>query len=196
MKRILIIFVALGLAGLALIKAVDRRPSDANAPSYEEALAMTSSLAVPWMPVGGAEEELALGRMKELWADLSVGNVRQNLASVYADDVWFYDTIRTITNLVELEHYMVETAERVDGCSVEFHEVMRTENGYFIRWHMVIDPSIGPENDTWKSWGISHFRFNREGRIILHHDYWDSGQGFYENLPGTRWILRNVRARL
>ena len=40
--------------------------------------------------------------------------------------------------------------------------------------------------------GISHLRFDTEGKIILHKDFWDAAGGLYEDLPvlggGMRWI--------
>jgi steroid Delta-isomerase len=31
--------------------------------------------------------------------------------------------------------------------------------------------------------GSSHLRFDAAERIILHRDFWDAAQGFYERIP-------------
>ena len=195
MKRCLLCLGVLVAAMILLVVAVDRDP-DTGAPSYDEALAATASDRMEPMPRGGDEEAAAMARLSALWANLSEENVRQSLASVYAEDVWFYDTVKTIQGLGNLAHYMQETAARVHSCRVEFLDTMTTDEGYFIRWRMVIVPTAADLHNPWISYGITHFRFNRDGRVVLHRDYWDPAAGIYEKLPGVGWILRNIRARL
>jgi hypothetical protein len=44
-----------------------------------------------------------------------------------------------------------------------------------------------------QSIGISHLRFNANNKIILHQDYWDSMQGFYQHLPIIGGVLRWIK---
>jgi len=46
--------------------------------------------------------------------------------------------------------------------------------------------------------GVTHVRFNNNGQVILHQDFWDSGLGFYAHIPvlgaGVRAIARRFAA--
>ena len=44
--------------------------------------------------------------------------------------------------------------------------------------------------------GMTQLRFNDEGKIILHQDYWDGAEGFYQHLPYIGYFVRKVRDSL
>lgn len=44
--------------------------------------------------------------------------------------------------------------------------------------------------------GSTHFRFDADGRIDLHRDYWDAAGELYETLPLLGAVLRWLRRRL
>ena len=44
--------------------------------------------------------------------------------------------------------------------------------------------------------GMSHIRFNSEGQVVLHQDFWDSSAGLFEHMPALGWMIRAVKRRL
>lgn len=44
--------------------------------------------------------------------------------------------------------------------------------------------------------GASHLRFNAEGLIVLHRDYWDAAEELYEKLPIVGRLMRWLRHRM
>ncbi len=44
--------------------------------------------------------------------------------------------------------------------------------------------------------GVTHLRFDAEGRITHHTDLFDAAEGFYETLPVVGSLLRAVKRRL
>jgi len=195
MTRVLTTLLLLAVFILALIRWLDRTPPP-EMPSYESALAATSSDRITLMDPESDVEKESIERFKMLWSKFTPENMSNNLSSVYAHDVWFNDTIKTITNAVSLEHYLIETASRVASCKIEFLNFMYTKDGYFSRWKMSILPDANNMDYEWESYGISHLRFDENGLVVLHQDYWDPAGGIYENLPIIGWVLRNIRARL
>jgi len=43
------------------------------------------------------------------------------------------------------------------------------------------------------TYGMSHFRFDAEGKVILHQDFWDASAGFFEQLTGLETIIPRIR---
>lgn len=44
--------------------------------------------------------------------------------------------------------------------------------------------------------GTSHLRFDAEGRITQHHDYWDAAHGLYQQMPLLGGLMRWLRRRV
>ena len=43
---------------------------------------------------------------------------------------------------------------------------------------------------------MSHIRFDREGKVVLHQDYWGSATGSYQHLPVVGRLINWVKSRL
>lgn len=195
MKKVLISWLVVFAAGYALVKWVDQSPP-ALSVNYEQALALTSRSAVGWPERGGPVEQEAFARFKEYWSDLSEERVREWLPKVYAENVWFNDTVKTITNRAGLLDYMLHTASMVNATEVRVRDIASTDEGYYVRWDMRVVPKNPRYGTEWKSIGMTHVRLNANGEVILHQDYWDSAAGLYEHFPVLGWMIRNIKARL
>ncbi len=44
--------------------------------------------------------------------------------------------------------------------------------------------------------GVTHLRFDADGRVALHRDYWDAAEELYEKLPLLGGLMRAIRRRL
>jgi hypothetical protein len=44
------------------------------------------------------------------------------------------------------------------------------------------------------TYGVTQFRFDADGRVLIHKDFWDSGTGLYEQLPVIGGAVRRVRS--
>lgn len=195
MKIFMIVFVIIIAAICLLVMYLDRRP-EAPEVDYQKALGLTDASRVAWPERGSPGEAAALERFKAFWSELTAASVNEMLPRVYAENVWFNDTVRTINNRGELLSYLLATAGHVESCRVEVRDIAYTDQGYYLRWEMKVVPRQGKDGELWPSIGITHVRFNAEGQVILHQDYWDSAGGLYEHFPLLGWLIRNIRARL
>jgi hypothetical protein len=41
--------------------------------------------------------------------------------------------------------------------------------------------------------GATHLRFDAQGRVILHRDYWDAAEELYAKLPLIGWLMRGLQ---
>jgi len=44
--------------------------------------------------------------------------------------------------------------------------------------------------------GVSHLRFDGDGRVVLHRDYWDAAEELYAKLPVLGALMRTLQRRL
>ncbi|HMP74379.1 MAG TPA: nuclear transport factor 2 family protein [Kiritimatiellia bacterium] len=194
--KTLVILLLLVVVGVGILAALSRKVSPPNQRflEYRATLARLDGEAGEEVPEAVRRE--GLERFSGMWSVLTEEGVRERIRSVYADDVWFNDTVHTITEVGALEGYLVATANRVVSCEVVIEQVVHEGRDTFVRWWMtVVTPNGGPE-DPMISAGMSHLRFNGEGKVVLHQDFWDAAGGLYEHIPGVGWLLRQIRARL
>ncbi len=195
MKRCLTILLLSVAVLVVLVRSMDRTPKAAGI-DYAQAMKQTDSTAVVLGTEGVPAADVVFTRFGLLWSNLTAQSVATHVNAVYAETVWFNDTLKTFEGRPALALYLDQTARRVDACAVEIVDVAASGVDYYVRWRMTVVPPETDPAEAWKSIGVTHMRFDREGRVLLHQDYWDAAGGLYEHLPGIGWILRNIRARL
>lgn len=161
--------------------------------SYEQALARTAAAAVAW-PAGDALAGRALAGAGEFFRDMRPEAVRTRAAATYAPDAYLNDNIAIVEGSAAIGEYFARTVARVQALQVTFLDVAQAGPEYFVRWRMSVQSDRLNDGQPMVSYGVTHFRFDARGRILLHKDFWDAGTGLHEYIPGVRSILRRVRA--
>ena len=166
--------------------------ADPNA-SYERALERTAPLAVTLVP-GSAEEQKAFARVQTYFAGMTADSVREQTATVYAPEGYLNDTLVGIDGADRIEAYFSHTMERARLLNVEFLDRAATGTDWYVRWRMTVVADGLNGGQEVVTYGVSHFRFDADGRLLIHKDFWDSGTGLYEQLPGLGRVIGRVRA--
>lgn len=184
------------LALLAVQLAACGRPPaslpELNA-SYEQALVRTAPLAASLAP-GSPEEQAALGRLQSYFAALTPEAVDQRTREVYAPSAYLNDTLVSIEGADRIRAYFARTLERASPLRVEFLDHARVGSDYYIRWRMTVQAEGFNAGEPVVTYGVTQFRFDGQGRVLIHKDFWDAATGFYEHLPVLGGVLRAIRA--
>ena len=145
---------------------------------------------------GSAEEAAAIARFSDFISVMSPASARQKTAQVYAANAYLNDTLKQVRGATEIEEYFVESLAATDSVWVEITDVAQSQGNYYFRWIMHIRFNNIKAGETTSSIGMSHIRFDREGKVVLHQDYWDSATGFYQHLPVIGRLINWVKSRL
>lgn len=143
-----------------------------------------------------AREKKAVAAFKNYLSHMTRESVLHDTGRVYAPDVFFNDTLKTIHGSKALEEYFLGTVENTDEVKVEFTDVARSGDNYYFRWVMDVKFRKFRRGETIRTIGMTHVRFNSAGQVILHQDYWDSAQGLFEYVPVIGGGIRLIKARL
>lgn len=148
------------------------------------------------MDAGSTREREALARFTDFFSHLTVDAVKDKVRDTYAEDVYFNDTLKTVRGLDNLVDYLHDSAEATEDVRVEILETTRTAAGdYLVRWKMMIRfKKIAKGRDTW-SIGMSHLRFDGDGRVVYQQDYWDAATGLFEHVPLLGQGIRAIKSR-
>jgi predicted SnoaL-like aldol condensation-catalyzing enzyme len=177
--------LALGACGKAPMSA-----EDMNA-SYEQALERTEAEAGTYADAGKAR---LLERAEDFFDDMNEASVRDKALATYAPGAYLNDNIAVVEGAPAIADYFVRTLQRTRSLDVEFLDVAQDGIDYFVRWRMTVVTDSINGGAPMVCYGMSHFRFDPQGRVLLHKDFWDAGTGLYEYLPVLGAVLRRVRA--
>jgi hypothetical protein len=194
-RRIVFMLIVLAVAGFV---ACSTTPSGQSEESWMEYLNFVRSLEAdgPALEEGSEEERRAIERFQSLLSDFKAPDFSERIPEVYADELFFNDTIKTLYGAEDLQAYLTETAEAIDKGTVEFLDVVTSNGNYYFRWQMTIRFKKLARGEEKRSVGMSHIRFDADGKVVLHQDFWDSTAGLFEHVPALGWMLRSVKSRL
>lgn len=188
--------IILAVAGLGFFVNCSAAPnlSKAEMEAYRKQVAA----AGPTAPgVGSEAEHAAIERFKAFLQNIGdAASVRENTRKVYADDAFLDDTLVSHHGAAEIEAYFVKTSGVMTQYQVTIDDVARSGSDHYFRWTMVFAAPALAGGKPVHSTGISQVRFNTEGKVAFHQDFWDSGKNFYRHLPVAGGVIGFIRKRL
>jgi len=150
--------------------------------------------SVPAMEPGSETEKDALKRFEKFYADYSEEAIRAGVRDVYAEDAWFGDPFHIVEGIDAIEHYFVVMAEPVEQCTFTVDSMQRSGRDYFARWTMRLESSAA-RGEIIETIGLSHVRYDAEGKIIFQQDYWDTS-AMLDRLPVVGFWTRLVKGKI
>jgi limonene-1,2-epoxide hydrolase len=190
--RLAVVILALGAAACAGANKESANPIR----DHDEALAATDPRALGAPAPGSPEEKAAVDRFETFIADLSTATIKARIRDVYAPTLYFNDTLKTIRGVDALETYFLSSDEGMSAYGLKVEQTISTPEGVFVRWRMDVTFRRFHKGEVQSSIGVSHIRFDKDGRVVYHQDYWDSGTNLYEKIPVLGGMIRWVKSRL
>jgi len=157
---------------------------------------MAKANAAPPAP-GSAAEKAALDRFETFLKGVgSEEFIRANTSKTYSADAYLNDTLVTRHGAAAIEAYFIKTSHAMKTYQVTIDEVARTGANYYVRWTMVVSAPALSHGEPIESTGISQVRFDSEGKVAFHQDFWDSGENFFGKLPVAGGVIGFIRKKL
>lgn len=153
-----------------------------------DALAATESLKSKDVPSATIE------RFKTVNNDFSTNNLAAHLKEIYAADVWFRDPFKEVRGLPEMQSYLLKSAAQVAEYAIDWQDVSVHDGDYYFRWVMTLKMTMeGKKIPASKHNGITHIRYNADGKVIFQQDYYDGATFLYEKIPFIGGSIRMVK---
>ena len=162
--------------------------------TYKNALEWTDPSQHKIPEVGSEQERLMLQRVEDLYTNYTYENLQNSFPKVYAETIYFRDAFKQYNRLDELLPYMLKGVQAVSGVLFTFNHIMRSKGEFFIEWTMSIQFKGKDEYES--SMGMSRFRFNSDGQVIFHQDYWDPTSLIYQKIPIAKQLINFVQNRV
>jgi hypothetical protein len=185
--------LAAGLAGGCATRQPDS--PDPALQRYAAALARTAPTPGSGVVPGSPAEQEALQRFKDFYADFSAEPIRAHTRTVYAPDAYFRDPYKEIEGIDTIEAYFLSSVEPVQSCRFDIHDVASHDGEYYVRWTMELNLKRHEGRRPIRAIGVTHLRFDSEGRVRFHQDNWDASS-VLEELPLIGRIVIWIKNRI
>lgn len=161
--------------------------------AYQEALADTEGAAHGGWGADPEGLDDAMARLQQYFGEVTADSVQRLTRQVYAEEAYMCDTLHVARGAAAIEAYFLKTAERVDVMRVTIFDYSGAGREVYTRWSMTIAAPELAGGEPVTTYGMSHFRFDSEGKVILHQDFWDASAGFFEQMPGLGAVIPRIR---
>ena len=136
----------------------------------------------------------AAARVVDFFETLSPASLAQ-LGALYTPHAYFKDPFNEVSTLAEIRQifsHMYATLEQphfvVTGCIVDGAQC-------FLTWEFKFRFKSYDRQTDQTVRGGSHLKFNAQGRVEFHRDYWDAAEELYEKLPVVGGLMRWLKQR-
>jgi len=163
---------------------------------YLAALERTDPSRYDLPPPGSAEEAEMLRRVRDLFGNYTRENLAAMVPQVYAEEVYFRDAFKRLTSAEAIRDYLVEGMKPLKGAEFVFHDIVRSGGDFYIDWTMRLDFKSTPPGTWEESIGMTKMRFNSEGKVIFHQDYWDPTDIVYRRIPIAKQLIAFVKGKM
>ena len=118
------------------------------------------------------------------------------IGDLYAADARFKDPFNAVQGVPALEHIFRHMFTQVESPRFVVTERIAQNNSAMLAWRFEFGVRVGKTVRPQVVNGVTHFKFDVNGKVSLHRDYWDTGEELYMKLPVLGWLLRALRRRL
>ena len=132
-------------------------------------------------------------RVIEAFETLAPGDL-DRLGEFYTEDARFKDPFNEVQGLAGVRAVFEHMFVALDGPRFVVTEAIVQGDQCFLVWDFLFRfKRFSSELQTVR--GGSHLKFNVDGRIVLHRDYWDAAEELYEKLPAVGALMRWLKRR-
>lgn len=134
-------------------------------------------------------------KAKKTFNQLKSDNV-DILDRFYANDALFVDPIGQYKGLSLIKAYFAKAYSGADLVDFEFTDEIVSQNKLTLVWTMSLKTKNLKNGELIKLDGTSVLKYDLEGLVSYHRDYYDMGELIYENIPVLSWVLKKIKAQL
>ena len=115
-----------------------------------------------------------------------------SLGEFYAADARFEDPFNEVVGVPAIRRIFEHMFASTDAPRFVVTERVEQGDQAMLGWEF----HFGLRGRALTVRGVTHLRFDAEGRVALHRDYWDAAEELYEKLPVLGGLMRALRRRL
>ena len=116
------------------------------------------------------------------------------LAEFYAPEARFKDPFNEVQGVPAIERVFAHMFVALDAPRFVVRDILVDGDQCFLTWDFLFRFKRFSRDEQVVRGG-SHLRFDAQGRVALHRDYWDAAEELYEKLPVVGSLMRWLKRR-
>jgi hypothetical protein len=137
----------------------------------------------------------AVRRLVVFYENLAAADVAR-LPEFYTSDACFRDPFNDVHGVVSIQRIFDQMFEDLADCRFAIADTVVDEHAAMLVWGFTFRIRRYRPDLTRSIHGASHLRFDGDGRVRYHRDYWDAADEFYAQLPLIGPVMRFLKRRL
>ena len=129
-----------------------------------------------------------VARVKEFFESLAPADVAR-LPEFYAAQAYFKDPFNEVRGAEAVGRIFTHMFKRLESPRFVIREAIVQGDDAFLTW----DFPFRLRSRELLIHGASHLKFDADGRIAYHRDYWDAAEELYEKLPLLGGLMRLLK---
>ena len=115
------------------------------------------------------------------------------LRALLADDIVFIDPFNKLYGPDKMVAVFDKMFDQMTNPAFEVLDVVSSQDASYMKWRMTGIVNAAPQM-PFDILGMSEIRFNAAGKVICHHDHWDSASQLLAKIPYIGAVIRPVLA--
>lgn len=115
----------------------------------------------------------------------------------YAENAWFKDPFNEVRGVGAIQRIFAHMFGQVDEPRFVVSEQVADAYGAVLIWTFHYRfRGAGKASAEQVMRGVSHLKFDADGKVVFHRDYWDTAEELYMKIPLLGALMRFLRKRL
>lgn len=132
-----------------------------------------------------------IAAVKAFWETLSPTTLAA-LSRVYTADAYFRDPFNEVRDRDALQRILEDMFEKVDEPRFVIHRALDGGQDAVLLWDFTFRMKKLQRTRLRTIQGASHLRFDEDGRVTYHRDYWDAAGELFAHFPLIGPVLRGM----
>ncbi|GAA4022597.1 nuclear transport factor 2 family protein [Actimicrobium antarcticum] len=133
----------------------------------------------------------ALAGVVDFFATLTLESASR-IATIYSADAFFKDPFNEVRGTDEIARIFRHMFVQVDAPHFVVTTHVLQGDQAFLTWDFLFRMKRFSREEQCIR-GATHVRFDADGRVCLHRDYWDAAEELYEKLPVLGGLMRLLK---
>lgn len=139
--------------------------------------------------------ELYLPKLVHVFERLSNDSL-QELDNIYEHNVYFKDPFNEVRNLSEVKSVFTHMFATLEKPHFKITATVMQNEQAFVTWDFLFYFGRWRTNEIQCIQGTSHLKYNTNGKVIYHRDYWDAAEELYEKIPFLKYFMRWIKHQI
>ena len=116
-----------------------------------------------------------------------------DFARYYSDDAFFKDPFNEVRGVPAIQRVFTHMFQQVAEPRFKITERVVDESGAMLVWEFHYRVAIFRRERKQVIRGASHLKFDAEGKVFWHRDYWDAAEELYARLPVVSLLMLGLK---